>query len=320
MVKYIGLIFIMSLCSTSLAFAQTTNPQIGGPIVPNIPSTQSTYCSNGICTTGITYNNGTITGNDTANLESRTHYPIIMIIPSELCTKAYENHIKTDCPPLQDIIKYDNSNQNISGKIVFSFSNGTTTAIDRTLPQVKNHWQYYANSNHTIICVYCTGNYLTNDLYQTIILESSDFSYAPLSFVGKTVTMYEPNATGYMLPAYNYTDNEMYSSLTTFSDRFVTDDCKSATIKYSDWLLNDTINYLKSGCKITSYNKTSTQTVPNTPWVYDNPFSSLHYLSALKQMTNGIGMYGTNGTVGGHGPGNCINGCSFTTSTKKPGW
>ena len=293
----------------------TTNPQVGGPIVPVGNSTQQQYCWNGSCVTPNTITNGTISGND-SNHEIRSRYNIIMIIPSEECTNAIKNHVKTNCPPLGNIIKYDTSNQKISGKFVLN-KDGSWT---RDKPEVKNHWQYYTYTNKTIVCVYCTGNYLTTDLYKTIIIESGNpFEYVIHKFVSTTYTISQYNFTSKNYTNIIYPTNELDSGLTSMLNRNI-QGCDTATISYSDYLLNDTISYMESGCKTSHYNQTNTQKVPNTPWVYDNPYSSLHYLSSLNIITQGHGLSGGNHTSGGHGPGNCINGCKFTTSTKKPGW
>lgn len=315
MVKFAGLIFLIVLCSSSLVFAQVQNQQIGGPIVPQGNNTVSQYCWNGTCQTPNILPNGTITGNDTANQEFKSKYNIIMVIPSELCTRAIENHLKTDCPSLNSLVKYDNSNQKISGQFIRQID-GTLT---RANPGVKNHWQYYGYTNHTIVCVYCTGNYITSDLYKTIILEPASFEFVPHEFINTNYKVDIFNGVSGNYSSITFPVNEFDSGLTSYKNKSM-QGCNSATIAYSDFLLNDTIKYLESDCKIKSYNQTTTQKVPNTPWQYDNPFSSLHYLVALKTLTHNAGYSTMNNTSGGHGPGNCINGCSYTTSTRKAGY
>lgn len=303
-----GLLSLTLLLVSIPAYAQVVNPQIGN-------NTVTQYCWNGTCQTPNTLFNGTLSGNDSSHNELRSQYNMIMIIPSELCTVAIKNHVKTDCPPLENLTKYDNSNQHISG--YFYTKDGST--LERSNPQVKNHWQYYGYTNHTIVCVYCTGNYLTTDLYQTIIIEPVSFEYAPHSFISVPYNVPIYNSTSGNFTNIQYQQNEIDAGLTTFFNRQVLG-CNTATISYSDKLLNDTINYLESDCKKTNFNQTKTYSPPNSPWSWDNPYSTLHYLNALKQMSGGYGISGTNNTKGGHGPGNCINGCAYTTSTKKPGW
>lgn len=304
----IGITIIFFILSLLPAFADT-----GGPQIPQVNNTVTQYCWNGICQTPGGYMNPVLS-NDTANQESKARYNIIMVIPSELCTRATSNHVKTNCPDIAAVKKYDNSNQNISGKFIQQID-GTWT---RTNPEVKNHWQYYTNTNHTIICIYCNGNYVSSDLYQTIIIEPDIFEFVTHSFHTRTVTNYIQNGTGEFIPVTS-TVNEQDASLKSYIGRNV-QGCDTATISYSDFILNDTINYLESGCKITHYNQTNVRTVPNTPWQYDNPYSSLHYVDTIKNMFKGW-KPGSNGTViSGIGLGNCINGCPYTTSTKKPGW
>jgi hypothetical protein len=173
-----------------------------------------------------------------------------------------------------------------------------------------------------VVCVYCTGNYLTTDLYKTIILGQADnFSYAPKIFRTGTYTVNQFNATSGSFKTLVYPSNEIDTGLTILSNRQIDKQCNTATISYSDFLLNDTINYMKSGCKVTHFNKTMTSKVPNTPWNYNNPYSTLHYIAALKEITGGYGIFGTNQTMGGHGLGNCqTQHCTATTSTRKPGY
>lgn len=303
MVKYALVILIIISGSISLVYGQVQNQQIGGPIVPQGNSTLQQYCWNGTCQTPNGINNGTVAGNDTSHNELKSQYNIIMIIPSEGCTNAYKNHVKTSCPPLQDLVKYDNSNQKVSG--YFYSRDGLT--LERSNPQMKNHWQYYTYTNKTITCVYCTGNYLTTDLYKTIILQQADsFEYAPHNYVSTPYTIPQYNQSAGNFTNYVIQVNEADVGLTTLFNRSVVG-CNTATIAYSDELLNDTIHYLESGCKVTHFNQTKTYSPPNTPWSWNNPYSSLHYKSVTDEIKS-------------NHPGNCINGCSITTSTRKAGY
>ena len=285
------------------AFAQVTNTEIGGPTVPIGNSTMQQYCWNSFChtMTGQHLINTTINGKtNNTDYELKSHYNIIMVIPSEICTRAYENHIKTGCPPLASLIKYDTSNQKISG--YFYSKDGTT--LERSKPEVKNHWQYYGYSNKTIICVYCTGNYLTTDLYDTIIIQPVQFEYSKHTFTTSTVSVPQYNSANKNYTNLIYPISEINAGLTTFLNRDV-QGCNTATISYSDALLNDTIHYFENGCTKTFINQTNTQKISNTPWSYDNPYSTLHYKAIVDKIKSNY-------------MGDCLkHKCTQTTSIRK---
>lgn len=198
-------------------------------------------------------------------------YPIIMVIPSESCQKVIKYHMKSDCPTDDMLIKYDTSNQLISGH--FITKDGITV---RTNPEVKNHWVWYKNET---VCVDCTGDFMNPDLYKMIIIEPHGFTF---------------------IDKYALVPNHQWNS---YSDRHMAG-CNTATIAYSDSLLNDTIHYMESNCTITKFNSTKINVIPSQPWDFDNPYSSLHYKSTI-DLIKKVSI------------GNCINGCTVTTSTKK---
>lgn len=304
--KFFLLLIPILLIGSYSAFAQVTNTEIGGPIVPVGNSTMMQYCWYITCQTFNNTLNGQLVINGTAvtnntDYEMKAHYNIIMIIPSEGCTYAFIHHAKTSCPPLANLTKYDNSNQHISG--YFYSPDGST--IERSDPQVRNHWMYYGYSNKTTICVYCTGNYLQTDLYNTIIIGSADnFEYTKHQFITATLSIPQYNSTSQNYTELKYPINEELASLTTFLNRDVVG-CNTATIAYSDFLLNDTIHYLENGCTKTAYNQTNTYHGSNTPWIYDNPYSTLHYKAVTDKIkSNHLG--------------DCtFHKCNLTTSIRK---
>lgn len=216
-------------------------------------------------------------------------YPVIMVISSEICQKMIQNHINSTCPTDDKLIKYDTSNQHISGKFVTI--NGITT---RTNAQVINHYQFYTKET---VCVDCSGNLSDPDLFKIIILEPHGFTF---------------------IDKYQVVPNNTWNS---YSDRNM-QGCNTATIAYSDALLNDTISYLESECTKTSFNNNSTHTIQLHPFSFDNPTSSLHQINYLKSILHGHSSTNTNNTAGGLGPGLCINGktCNYKDPYKKPGW
>jgi len=199
-----------------------------------------------------------------------------MVVQSELCQKEIQNHIRSDCPTDEILKKYDTSNQYISGKFV------TKDSITiRTKAQVTNHYQFYTKQT---VCVDCTGNLSSPDLFKMIILEPHGFT-----FIDKyqTVSTHTWNS---------YTDRSMQG-------------CNTATIAYSDWLLNDTISYLESECTKTKYTGNSTHTIQDHPFSFDNPYSSLSFKNLVSQIksTGGLGL--------------CLqNQCNIKDPYKKAGW
>jgi hypothetical protein len=206
-------------------------------------------------------------------------YNILAVEYSEGCETMLTHHINTTCPTLDKIWKYDTSNKLISGKLLLS--NGI---FSRTNPEVKNHYLWYVTPK-TIICVDCNLPLDQPDIFKTIFIEPSSFT-----FINKTYTLNNTNA---------------YS---IFSNRFVSENCMSATIGYSDSLLNDTINYMLSNCTITHIKNTQTNYIKNTPFQYANPFSTLHYQKQVQDLKKS-------------GLNNClIDKCNIINPYAKTGW
>lgn len=218
---------------------------------------------------------------------------LITIDLSNQCLALVKHNQTSECPTYKKILPYDNSNQMLSGKFVT-----TDNFFHRQLTNTINHWGLYAPGTWIVMI----------DPDYNAIIHSKEISLVPsLTYIIKDQTV-----------GSNHTRNE-------YHDRYVDPGCTSAEIVYSDFLLNDTIHYLESGCTITKYNETKIISTPNkTPIDYKNPFSSLRLQNQLKIIFNGKSqLYNENiPTGGGLGPGNCINTshCTFTTSSKKPGY
>lgn len=247
------------------------------------PSTITKYCNNGICSTGPV---PVLPSNYT---HSVTHIPVLLINWSQTCENMVKNHIK-GCTPLTDMIPYDTSNQHVSGMFI---KQGNDTI--RTKPQVQNNWLYYKYGNQ-VICVECDFDISSTLESKQIIIQPTSYS-----FVDKNANIVK--------------DKWSY-----FNDRFM-QGCDIATISSIPGLLNDTIHYMLSDCKTTNFNGNVTKTVHVTPWDYDNPFSTLHQSSYLKNILNNHSITNTNKTSGGYGPTDCIrHQCVFTDPYKKQGY
>lgn len=246
-------------------------------------STQTTYCKNGVCYTGSI----TIPANETFEV---VHLPIIFVSYSQTCENMIKNNI-SGCPSVESMVNYDTSNQYVSGKFI---TQGNQTI--RTSAEVKEHWKSYQASQKTIVCIDCEENIQAYQQSQNIIIQPTSYSFA--------------DKTGSQL----ITNQLFYSN-----DRYM-QGCDTATISNIPGLLNDTINYMLSGCTKTNFNGNVTKSVHVTAWQYDNPFSTLHTESYLKDILHGHYIFG-NMTGGGLGPSDCIrHQCSFTDPFKKAGW
>lgn len=275
--------FILAI-HTSISYAQVQDNTIAGIIVPKVISTQNHYCINGICGTGKL---APIPSNYT---HSNVHLPVLLINWSQTCEMMMKNNIK-GCTSIEQMIPFDTSNQYVSGKFV---KQGNETI--RTKPQIQNNWLYYKYSGKQIVCVECSFDIPSTQESQQIIIQPTTYS-----FVDKNVN----NAT---------------KSYTYFNDRFM-QGCDTATISSIPGLLNDTIHYMLSGCKTTNFNGNVTKSVHNTPWDYDNPYSTLHLSRYLKFIIPNHSATNTNHTSGGYGPSDCIrHSCGFKDPYSRSGW
>lgn len=267
-------------------YSQVQDKTIAGIIVPKVVSTQSQYCSNGTCGTGGTPK---IPINYTTSTEK---YHVLLISLSQTCEILDKNNMK-GCPSVKDLMKYDTSNKLVSGKFV---KHGDVYV--RTPPQVKNNWLSYAYSKNTVICVECYFDSTAISKSQEIIIQPNSFSYV------------------------NKTETENGNHLYNFNNRYM-QGCDVATISNVSGLLDDTINFMLHGCTAnsTSFHEITNQTRTLQPWSYDNPYSSLHQITYLKDIMNGHANSNTNHTSGGYGPSDCLrHQCSFIDPYKKAGW
>ena len=280
--KYQIVLGITLLLSVSFGVSYAID---AGPQVPGGLNTISQYCSNGTCTTGGT---PSIPLNYT---HSNYHMPILFVNLSQAC----ENMIKYNipgCPSLESMISFDTSNQNISGKFI-KIGNDTI----RTKPQVKSNWLYYAGNTNKIVCIECNADITVMQQSQQIIIQPTGFSFV------------------------DQVTNATKGQWLSYSDRYM-QGCDTATISNNMQLLKDTIKYMLSGCTIkTSFNGTLSHKTHDTAWQYDNPFSTLHQSTYLKDIMHNHVSYNGNNTAGGLGPSDCIrHTCTFTDPYHNKGW
>lgn len=244
----------------------------------------------------------------TGNMKT-TKYPVIAIEYSQACLALLKSKTQTSCPTLYELKKFDTSNQKISGK--FEIKNQTWI---RTKPQVTNHYMFYTDQKNKAVCVACQIDLINPDIVQVIFIEPSGFSYLKHNFS----TVVESNVSINSTVNVNYRD----ASLTIFYDRYVDDGCNTANMDYSTSLMADTIGYLKSGCTVTNFNKTSTSVVPSHPFVMDSRYSSLRYDAILTSVFHGVKQLHNENvpTGGGLGPGNCITKTTHACDVPDSRW
>lgn len=217
---------------------------------------------------------------NTGGNKAQIKYPVLNIEYSQACRALIKHGDYSTCPKLSDIASFDTSNQHVSGKLVID-KNGIMT---RTEPQLKNAYNFYKNFT---ICVDCQIDAATESTMQTIFFDPTSFPYTKHSF-----TSVSTNVTGFIkLVPYNYTTtfNEQNAGMTVYYDRYVTDDCMVGNLVYSSALLQDTINYMKSGCKITFFNKTTTTVIPKHTIDYAKApqYQYMNYIH--KSLRNNVG-------------------------------
>lgn len=215
---------------------------------------------------------------------------IIYVMETESCHRQINLGVKNNCPNASELIKFDTSNQEISGHLIISKSGD----LSRT-KAIKNHWVYYSYMPNSVVCVECD---IANnaDSVRKIVLLSSDFT-----FIAK-----------------NEAENK--GKITLQNSRAM-EGCNTATIHYTKELLNDTIRYMRSGClsSMTNFNGNTTKILPNsTPFIMGSKFSTIIQTTFLNHLLNGH-IFSNNHTMGGFGPGLCINGhvCNFADPYKK---
>lgn len=258
----------------------------GGPQVPSVPNTIAQYCASGSCNTGAV---APLPSNFTFQTK---HTSMLYIVYSQTCENMIKGNV-SGCMPLEDIIPFDTSNQHVSGKFVKH--NGVTI---REKPQLKNNWLYYTYKTGKTICVECVADITTMQQSQQIILEPTDFNFV------------DKNA------------NSTNGTWTSYNSRYM-QGCDVATIANIPRLLNDTIQYMLNGCKSTSFVSSSNHVIKDTPFSFNNPYSSLKIDSYLEKIFHNHKFFSSYNATnnGGLGPSNCItHQCSFTDPNKKAGY
>lgn len=156
---------------------------------------------------------------------------LITIDLSPQCIALIKQNVTNDCPTYKYLAsKYDNTNQMMSGRFIT-----TNGFYHRAYPQTQLHFEMYPPSKK-IIMVDADANAIIHSQEITIVPP-------PFTYIDKTEEITSKNNTRNI-----------------YHDRAVTL-CKQAKITFSDYLLNDTIAYLQSGCTKTTFDNKSKVTL-----------------------------------------------------------
>lgn len=289
---------------SSPAFAQIANPSSGDTIAK--------YCSSGVCHTDSSgssasnhstpFNFTSTTpvgqlklsqsciGNNCNKITQVTKLGKIGIQLSQACEIEFKNKLKTTCLPYHDMRRFDNTNQFFAGVWV------DLPYEHRLSPKIKNHEIFNPNP------------------WTVMVDPNSDFTIN-----AKMITVVDKSFT-WINPADNSSGGIIAK---THVDRWVSPDCTQATVAPDLLLINDTINYMESGCTTTHYNDVKMLNQTIIPWNFNNPYSTLKLDSYLQSIFHKHSYFSSQNrtNAGGLGPPDCIrHTCTFTDPFKKVGW
>lgn len=234
--------------------------------------------------------------NDGSAIISQIKFKEIPVEYSQACLAMINQGDYSSCPPMEKLIPVDTSNQAVSGHFVQG-----KYGMVREKPQMRNAQEFYDKSTVCVGC-YIDGN--SDSQMQIIWIVPHLFSYSLHDFTTSTINDTSGSGTYHIS-----TVNEQNAGLTVYHDKYVDDSCMSAQVVYKDAnTLPDTIKYLEGNCVDKSYFNTTQTIVPNTPFSFDNPYSSLYYKAVTDK-------------VKAEHPGLCMDDkCGLTTSTRKAGY
>lgn len=212
---------------------------------------------------------------------------LILVCCASLTTQAYANTVgiiietsalKSGKISYRDLIPFDNSNQQISGK--FIEKNGL---YERECSKVHNNIAYYNYAkNNTVLVDPCMTQ--RNSIPTITIMSKLDAFFAPGQRQTKEILPSYTIQNGTIIKAYKAIDFERHWSHTMYVDP----KCNDIRLSVKDWENNlpQVITYLQSGCNgVISFNTTSKEVLPivkhdiktSYKWKYDD------YINQIKQ-------------------------------------
>lgn len=219
-----GFLLMIFVLPFSIAYAQNAP----GPQNPNEgPNTVTKYCYNGVCNTNMTSPqfNETIgqygVGNYTNGIHLNQSHKIAIVL-SNTCIKLEEQNLTSHCATYKQLSPFDNIKSPMAGKWI------TTPYYHREETHVHSAWL------------------ADNQTWYVMVDPNLDFLQG-----ARVITVTENNFT-WQNPDQNSTlgyETVMHVNRSVLN-------CDTATVAPDLWLVQDTINYLESGCTNTAYNDT----------------------------------------------------------------
>ena len=175
---------------------------------------------------------------------------------SKSCIIMIKNNITSTCPTYDDLLKFDTSNKEISGN--FIRDNGTGY-LHRETPEFHDSWRWYDHDTEVRLIVDppngMESRIKTIEIqpnFNTYTVKNQMFIPSEYEFVSVDVVSLFGNKT--ITKTINVVNQTQEYGLVLYHDRYV-DKCKNAVINADNWLylLNDTINYLRTGCNETDF-------------------------------------------------------------------
>ena len=224
--------FCMKTCKERLA-------KEGKPFVPNVKKDSKTTIATTKAKSKVV---GTklVTTTTSTTQQSSNMKNFIAIELNDSCLHLSKQNLSSRCPPSKDLEKFDTTDQKTSGKFDYD-KNGF---YHRGKASYTNYELSYPSTQYPlVVCVDCS----------TTIL-----GHAKKIFVGATDFVYTKKSERKIS---NNTRYEYYS-------RYV-DACNEARVSWNPSLIEDTIHYLDSGCRSTSFDEKSKVQTPLSKLTYN---------------------------------------------------
>ncbi len=187
---------------------------------------------------------------------------LILLKESNTCEVLLKENIPSGCPTLNQLAPFDTSDHRYTGKIIQTDSGQWI----RTKPVISQWWNFINATGKPVVCVECDFDYAQVARTQIVFIQPVSFAFASLDPVPeRNVTETYWNGTEYLTRS--ITDTSPPSiTLNVNHNRYYSPDCMESDIAFSPILINDTINFLESGCTKTKLILTTTLTGASVPF------------------------------------------------------
>jgi hypothetical protein len=178
---------------------------------------------------------------------------LIGVQNSQACITMLIHHIPNHCIPYNKQLQFDTTNKLISGMWI------NDTYYHRLPPKIIDHYRF--TPNPWVVMVDPNNDFTTRA--KMITVQADNFTYINPDEVVNGHTRHE------------------------YDNRFVYTNCQSAIVAPNLFIIEDTINYLESGCTVTHYNETRTILLHDTPTdiTKTQAWKNQQWYSQAKQVT-----------------------------------